>query len=103
MSRSRSFTYYSAWAVQQELRQYEHTGTVFGAINKKQFEALIVVEPMPEVVSRFEAQVRSLDERIRNNIAENRNLAEIRDCLLPKLMSGEIRLRDAEKIAEAVV
>ena len=28
MSGSRSFTYYSAWAIQQELKQYEHTGTV---------------------------------------------------------------------------
>ena len=102
MSGSRSFTYYAAWAVQQELRQYEHTGTVFGAINKGQFEALSVVEPAPEIVSHFDSQVGPLDERIRKNVAESRTLIQTRDLLLPKLMFGEIRLRDTEKPVEAV-
>ena len=38
-----SFTYYSTRTIQAALRDYEHTGTVFGAINKSQFEALRVV------------------------------------------------------------
>ena len=101
-SGSRSFTYYSAWAIQQELEQYELTGTVFGAINKKQFEALSVVEPTSEVVSLFERQVGPLDERIRKNVSENRTLTQTRELLLPKLMSGEIRVREAEKAVEAV-
>jgi len=101
-SGSRSFTYYSAWAIQQELKQYEHTGTVFGAINKKQFEALTVVEPTAEIVSLFENDVGALDERIRENVSESRTLISTRDLLLPKLMSGEIRLAEAEKVVEAV-
>ena len=35
-------------------------------------------------------------------IQETDYLVELRDALLPKLMSGEIRVRDAEKLAEAV-
>ena len=101
-SGSRSFSYYSAWAIQEELKQYEHTGTVFGAINKKQFEALSVMEPTPEIVGPFESLVAPLDERIRRNVSESRTLAQTRDLLLPKLMSGEIRLADAEKRLEAV-
>ena len=102
-SGSRSFTYYSAWAIQQELKQYEHTGTVFGSINKKQFEALKTIDPGPEFVSLFENQVVSIDERIRKNVAENRLLVQTRDLLLPKLMSGEIRVAEAEKIVEGRV
>ena len=34
-SASSSFTYYFAWAIQEKISVYEHTGTVFGAINKK--------------------------------------------------------------------
>ncbi len=34
--------------------------------------------------------------------AENRSLRELRDALLPKLISGEIRVRDAEKVVEDV-
>lgn len=95
-SGSRSFTYYSAWAMQHELKEYEHTGTVFGAINKKQFEEISVVNPTPEVVSLFENEINLLDERIRENISERRTLAQTRDILLSKLVSGEVRLHESE-------
>ena len=100
-SRARSFTYYSASAIQKDLKQYEQTGTVFGAINKKQFEALKVLEPTPKLVELFECHVGPLDDRIRRNVTESETLAQTRDLLLPKLMSGEIRLREAERQIEA--
>ncbi|MCE2457907.1 MAG: restriction endonuclease subunit S [Dehalococcoidia bacterium] len=71
-----SYTYHSAWAIQQQIQQYEHTGTVFGAINKRQFESL----------------VSPLDIHIRSNIDESRNLTNQRDVLLPKLISGTLQL-----------
>jgi type I restriction enzyme S subunit len=37
------------------------------------------------------------------NILENQTLAELRDTLLPKLMSGEIRVADAEREVEAAI
>ena len=101
-SRARSFTYYSAWAIQQDLRQYEKTGTVFGAINKKQFETLNVLEPTPKLVELFERYVGPLDDRIRKNVAENETLAQTRDLLLPKLMAGKIRFCKAEAAAAVV-
>ena len=101
-SGARSFTYYSAWAIQKELQQYEHTGTVFGAINKKQFETLSTVEPTPELVALFESHVGALDDRIRKNVSESLTLAETRDFLLPKLLSGETHLADGEKAMEAM-
>ncbi len=44
----------------------------------------------------------SFFERMAENLKENKRLAVTRDLLLPKLMSGEIRVRDAEKIMAAV-
>lgn len=41
--------------------------------------------------------------RMKVNDEESATLAAIRDALLPKLMSGEIRVTDAEKIAEKQV
>ncbi len=102
LSGSRAFTYYSLWAIQQELRQYEHTGTVFGAITKRQFESLGVVEPQPELISSFDSQIIPLDELIKKNTAENRTLIQMRDLLLPKLISGEIRLHEAEQAIKSV-
>ena len=91
-SGSRSFTYYSTWTLQHELRRYEHTGTVFGAINKKQFEELLVINPKRNIVNAFESLSRALDDRIESNVAESRTLAAMRDTLLPKLVSGEVRV-----------
>ena len=93
-SGSTSFTYYSIWALQEEIQQYEHTGTVFGAINKRQFESLEVIEPPAELVDCFETQVQLLDQRIRSNSSGSRILTDQRDALLPKLVSGELRMGD---------
>lgn len=48
----------------QILRQYEHTGTVFGAINKKQFEAMGFIEPSPDLIRAFEERIGPLDDEI---------------------------------------
>ena len=101
-SGSSSFTYHSVWAMQRELREYEHTGTVFGAINKGQFEALKVIEPEPRVVSAFDSMSRHLDARTRSNVSESRALVALRETLLPKLISGETRVGDAERVVESV-
>jgi type I restriction enzyme S subunit len=101
-SGSRSFTYYTLVALQDELRAYEHTGTIFGAINKQQFEALEFICPGQVMIQAFEDVSSPFDERIRVNTLEIETLAQLRDLLLPKLMSGEIRLKDAEKAVEAV-
>lgn len=50
----------------------------------------------------FQSLIQPLFNRIDANIHEARTLAQTRDLLLPKLMSGEIRLKDAEKSVEAV-
>ena len=97
---SSSFTYYSAWAIQENIRMYEHTGTVFGAINRKQFEALRTLEPKSEFIEAFDDYISPMDFCIRGNISEIRTLTDLRDLLLPKLMSGEIRVGDADKIAQ---
>jgi len=43
-----------------------------------------------------------MDESIQSNTLETEHLATIRDTLLPKLISGEIRIPDAEKLLEEV-
>ena len=96
-SGSSSFTYYSAWTIQEEVSEYEHSGTVFGAINKKQFEALQVVEPRPELIEAFDTRVGPMDALIRSNTSEVYIFTSIRDTLLPKLISGEIRIRRLEE------
>jgi type I restriction enzyme S subunit len=48
----------------------------------------------------FQRVIEPLFEKLISSIPESRTLAETRDLLLPKLMSGEIRVRDAERMVE---
>jgi type I restriction enzyme S subunit len=52
-----------------------------------------------EIVSEFEKLLRPFFERIARNRNSSHTLAALRDTLLPKLISGEIRIKDAERIA----
>ena len=61
----------------------------------------IVCPPGP-LVETFEALAANARQRYEELLLESRTLAALRDLLLSKLISGEIRLRDAEKTVEAV-
>jgi type I restriction enzyme S subunit len=64
-------------------------------------ERLTYNQPSPELVDLFYKKVGSIMDRIEFNLKEDRSLAELRDYLLPKLISGDIRIRDAKKFVEA--
>jgi type I restriction enzyme S subunit len=78
-------------------------GSVFDTITRATFESVVVVQPSLAQAHAFEASVTPLLERIHSNLKEAQTLSATRDLLLPKLMSGEIRLRDAALTAEAVL
>lgn len=78
------------------------SGSTFAEISKKTFRPIPVIVPSEPVLTTYEKLVRPLYERIVANVRESSTLAQTRDLLLPKLMSGEIRLRDAEKDVEVV-
>ncbi len=62
-----------------------------------------IIAPSEPEVAAFHRSVKVLFKKILTNDEESQNLAEIRDTLLPKLMSGEIRVADAEREVEAAV
>lgn len=69
-------------------------------VNRNAVHAQRCVEPTGAAVSEFERVVQPLRQGIANNHAESQTLAELRDTLLPKLISGEIRIPEAEKAVE---
>lgn len=97
---SRSYTYYTMQFLQNVLSHYEAEGTVFGSINKTDFQTLSCLRSPDEIVEAFERLVFPLDQTIENNENESRTLAQTRDTLLPKLLSGEIRVDEANQILE---
>jgi type I restriction enzyme S subunit len=97
---SRSYTYYAMRSLKSYFERFESEGTVFGAVNKQEFMMIPFLLPPSALVDRFEVVVSPLDQRIEVQEKQSRTLAAIRDALLPKLLSGEIRVREAEEILE---
>lgn len=67
-------------------------GTTVIHLSKKDFDTLRVIIPQEKVLSDYNSIYDSMLKRIINNFLENLNLSGIRDALLPKLMSGEVRV-----------
>jgi type I restriction enzyme S subunit len=100
---SRSYTYYSMFNLNDDFARYESEGTVFGSINQQNFRNLTCIAASKEIIIKFEKLMYSLDQTIQNNENQSRTLTNIRDRLLPKLMSGEIRVKEAERMIEEVI
>jgi len=102
-SGSRSFTYYSMRALESQFAIFETEGTVFGSISKKDFHRLAIVALPETLVAQFEKLACPFDDAIERNEQQSGTLVALRDTLLPKLFSGELRIRDAERIAQRKV
>jgi type I restriction enzyme S subunit len=87
------------------IRQDIITGGAGGSatlnLNKAEFSKLQVVRPDNETMKKIHNLVKPLFDQILQNDLEVIILVDIRDTLLPKLLSGEIRVKDAEKFVEA--
>lgn len=97
-----SYTYYSMIQLHQRFQVFESQGTVFGSINQKDFKALLQIKAPDNLLNKFEEYAGSLDNKIETNSLQIITLANLRDTLLPKLMSGELRIADTEKLAENI-
>ena len=71
-------------------------GSTFAEISKKAFRPIRVTVPSHEVLSAYQFIARPLFRRLVENVKEVATLAQTRDLLLPKLISGTIRLNDVE-------
>jgi type I restriction enzyme S subunit len=75
-------------------------GTTFAEISKRNFRPIQVIVPRKLVIDAFVQQVEPLHKQIVLNLQESNTLASLRDILLPKLISGELRVPDVEKFIE---
>ena len=76
-------------------------GSVYINLSKSDLENMKFVIPSKKIIKRFHETVSPLFNKININTVENNNLILLRDNLLPKLMSGEIRIPEAEEAVES--
>ena len=85
-----AFVLYTMFSLKKQLDIFNGEGTVFGSINRISLKKMLRLIPSSEKLDEFEALVSPIDAAIRNNYDEICYLKQLRDSLLPKLMSGEL-------------
>lgn len=95
------FTYFCTCRLVETLKQRTH-GSVFDTITRDTLSGVVTVYPDEEVISAFESLLAPIMERMRENLKQAQTLATLRDTLLPRLISGQLRLPEAEALIEEV-
>ena len=78
-------------------------GSVFHNLSKSGFEQLPVLLTEPELADRFNAVIDPLVEKIVANQLQTQTLSTLRDTLLPRLISGQLRLPEAQAAVEGAL
>ena len=86
------FTYMNIKMTVNELQQRTH-GTIFDTITRQTFKLIDAIIPPPKLADKFETVVQPIMGHILSNLCESRALTALRDTLLPKLVSGELRVK----------
>jgi len=94
------FTYFAIRNLVSELQRSTH-GSVFDTITSETFKTVQVVIVPVHLTRIFDEKIWSFMGQILSNLQESETIVTLRNALLPKLLSGEIRLKDSEITKEA--
>ena len=85
--------YVIQWAdsVMDDIKQ-RASGTTFAEISKSNFRVIPIALPSNELVMEYTSVASGLYEKITKTLQESKSLIDLRDSLLPKLLSGELEL-----------
>ena len=87
-------------SMRREIQQNTDAGTILNALNVKSIPKLRFVYASADVLSLFEAVSRPLRSAMEANLQRSNSLAALRDTLLPRLVSGKLRLPLADSLIE---
>ncbi len=94
---TRAFLYFLGGTEAFVSHTYAHTtGTTVLHLGRDAVPSFTFARPPAQLVQKFDALAASVLERIQATEQESETLAQLRDTLLPKLISGALRIKDAE-------
>lgn len=73
------------------------TSSIVTAINSTMIKAIEFIVPENDVLKKFNNAIRPIFDKIKTNAEQIQTLAKTRDALLPRLMSGEVRVKEFKK------
>lgn len=99
---SNTFVYYSVFLSVSELQSKGH-GSVFNTITGDTFKSIDLAFSGGRLTREFDDLVNPYFEKILANSLQAKTLSKLRDTLLPKLMSGELRISDAAELVDEAI
>lgn len=95
--------WYYFFATRHHLKNFREIAadkaTTMGHIQRKHLTEAVIALPPAGQLTRFDQMIAPMFKSLLGNLVQSRSLAQLRDTLLPRLMSGELRIPDAERIA----
>ena len=90
--------YYILFLIKPELEyvQSYKTGTTVSHLGKSDIDRFRFITPPLDVVLTFSEKINAMKQEVVSRAKESRRLAELRDTLLPRLMSGELKVNEIE-------
>lgn len=85
------FNFFKTKQLVESLKRGSH-GSVFDTITQKTFKTIDIAQPSENLEKRFDDAVGGMMSKIQKNLEENSTLTQLRDTLLPKLISGDVEL-----------
>jgi len=79
------------------------TGSVFPNLNAPQLKNFQIIVPSTQILDAFTDWINPIQQKIESQVVQSNSLAAIRDTLLPKLLSGELRVSEAEKLVDELL
>lgn len=94
---------YLSPAFQEEIKRRTVYGATVDRLPLKEMPGWRISLPAESERGRLSARLEALHASVMQTAVENRTLADLRDTLLPQLLSGKLRVRDAVRAVEEVV
>ncbi len=95
--------FFSLYRRYDEFRTVSDSHSIRGSLTTRLISSLEILMPSSRSIKIFSSTVSGFTDKIISNKREIHHLSGIRDTLLPKLISGELRIPDAEKMVEKVL
>lgn len=92
--------HYCYWAMERLGLHGMNTDAAVPGLNRDNAYRQMVIVPPQEALQLWDAHVGNIRAQLDGSQLQSRSLAQLRDTLLPKLISGELRVREAARIAE---
>ena len=97
-----SWLYYNLARRYEEMRMLSDSHSIRGSLTSKLLADMKSCIPPPPVMAAFGGIANSLLDAQVNNAKEAKSLSDLRDAFLPRLISGKLRIPEAEELIEEV-